>query len=49
LAGTVLGGRKQEYCIACYLTDGRKFLALVDYEALIRLQSIAFNKKNEVL
>jgi len=40
LAGLVFGGRHKEHYIACYLKDGRKFLAIVDNEALIRLKSL---------
>lgn len=40
LAGLVFGGRYKEHYIACYLKDGRKFLAIVDNEALIRLKSL---------
>jgi hypothetical protein len=42
LAGLVLGGRRKEHYVACYLDDGRKFLAIVDNEALVRLQSLCF-------
>jgi proteasome assembly chaperone (PAC2) family protein len=42
LTGLVFGGRRKEHYVACYLNDGRKFLAVVDSEALLRLQSLCF-------
>jgi hypothetical protein len=42
LAGLVFGGRGKQQYIACYLKDGRKFLAVVDGEALMRLKSLCF-------
>ena len=45
LAGLIFGGRRKEYCVACYLSDGRKFLAIVDDEAYKSLLSTSFNNK----
>ena len=45
LAGLVFGGRRKEYCVACYLNDGRKFLAVVDNEGYKSLLSTCFTNK----
>jgi len=42
LTGLVFGGRQKEHHVACYLNDGRKFLAIVDSEALLRLKALCF-------
>jgi hypothetical protein len=45
LAGAILGGRRKQYGIICYLKDGRKFMAVVDDELLRRITMLSsYNK-----
>jgi hypothetical protein len=42
LAGLLKGGNKKEICFACYLKDGRKFMAVVDPKIYMQISSLAF-------
>ena len=46
LAGVLKGGNKKEICIACYLKDGRKFMAIADNQIYMQLSSQAFEHSN---
>jgi len=42
LAGILAGGNKREVCFACYLKDGRKFMAITDPKTYQKLATLAF-------
>jgi O-phosphoseryl-tRNA(Cys) synthetase len=42
LAGVLKGGSKREICFACYLKDGKKFMAVADSNIYMQISSLAF-------
>lgn len=42
IPGLVFGGRTKEICFACYLKDGRKFLAVSDNSIYQKIYSYVF-------
>jgi hypothetical protein len=48
LAGLILGGRRKEVCFACYLKDGRKFLAIADAEIYQKFVAAAMTSHRPV-
>ena len=42
LAGVLSGGNKKEICFACYLKDGRKFLAVADPDTFKKIAALGF-------
>ena len=44
IGGMLLGGNKKEVAFACYLKDGRKFMAITDNKTWQKILSVKFNK-----
>lgn len=42
IAGLLGGGNRNRVCFACYLKDGKKFMAVADHKIYAGLQAIAF-------
>ena len=42
LTGVLAGGNKNEVCFACYLKDGRKFMAIADTGSFQEIAGLAF-------
>jgi len=42
IAGALAGGNKKEVCFACYLKDGKKFMAVSDNKIFQKIMSFAF-------
>lgn len=42
IAGALAGGNKKEVCFACYLKDGKKFMAVTDNKLYQKIMSFAF-------
>lgn len=42
VAGLLAGGNKKEICFACYLKDGKKFMAVADAKTYQKLAALAF-------
>lgn len=42
LAGVLAGGNKKEVCFACYMKDGKKFMAVADSKIYQKLASLVF-------
>jgi len=42
IAGILKGGNKKEICFACYLKDGRKFMAIAEAKAYTQIISLSF-------
>lgn len=42
LAGAFTGGQKKQITFACYLKDGRKFLAVTDAKTFSKIQAACF-------
>ena len=42
LAGVLAGGNKKEICFACYLKDGKKFMAVSDAKTYQKIAALAF-------
>lgn len=43
IAGILKGGNKKEICFACFLRDGRKFMAIADNKTYQTILARAFN------
>jgi hypothetical protein len=42
VAGALAGGNKKEVCFACYLKDGKKFMAVTDSKLYQKIAALAF-------
>lgn len=42
LAGILKGGRTKEICFACYLKDGKKFMAVADSKTYQKIMALTF-------
>lgn len=42
IAGALAGGNKKEICFACFLKDGRKFMAISDPKTYQKITRLAF-------
>lgn len=44
IGGMLVGGNKKEVAFACYLKDGRKFMAITDNKTWQKILSVKFDK-----
>jgi len=42
VAGALAGGNKKETCFACYLKNGKKFMAVTDAKTYQKIQAMSF-------